>query len=144
MKSLYLASYAIFVPLLTYTSLSKENVLILSFLLLIDIATAILREWVIDPKKIQSRILCIGLISKLMVWILPFVIIIAGKGANIDLSKLGNISLSVFIVAEAYSIIGNVIQIRARDKTIYEYDAITLVLRETQHFLRKMLEKMVR
>lgn len=131
-------SYTILVPLFTYTGVSSELVAILSVLIILDIFTAIVREFVVG-EKIKSRMFWVGVTAKMLLILIPFVVILVGKGVGIDLASLGKVTLSIFIVAEGYSIIGNVIQIRAKDKTIDEQDAITSVIKGIESMLKKIL-----
>lgn len=50
--------------------------------------------------------------------------------------------MTLLIVSEWYSVVGNIIQIREKDSTINEYDAITSVMRFIQHSLKSILEKL--
>lgn len=131
-------SYALLVPLFTYIGVSKELVGILCVLIVLDIITAILREFVVG-ERIRSRMFWIGVTAKLLLILIPFVVILVGKGVGIDLGSLGKVTLSIFIVAEGYSIIGNIIQIRAKDKSIDEQDAITSVIKGIEGTLKKIL-----
>ncbi len=131
-------SYALLVPLFTYIGVSKELVAILCVLIVLDIITAILREYVVG-ERIRSRMFWIGVTAKLLLILIPFVVILVGKGVGIDLGSLGKVTLSIFIVAEGYSIIGNIIQIRAKDKSIDEQDAITAVIKGIESTLKKIL-----
>lgn len=131
-------SYTILVPLFTYIGVSSELVAILSVLIVFDIFTAVVRE-VIVGERIKSRMFWIGVTAKMLLILIPFVVILVGKGVGIDLGFLGKVTLSIFIVAEGYSIIGNVIQIRAKDKTIDEQDAITSVIKGIESMFKKIL-----
>lgn len=131
-------SYGVLVPLFTYTQLSQELVLILSVMLLLDIATGIIRECIIG--KLKSREITKGVISKMLLLMVPFILIMVGKGAGIDMSPIAKLVISTFIIAEGYSTIGNIIQIRLKDKTIGEQDAITMVLQKAQQIISSLLE----
>ncbi len=81
----------------------------------------------------------IGISAKMLLILIPFVVILVGKGSGVDLLAFGKITLSIFIVAEGYSIIGNIIQIRQKDKTIDEQDAITIVIKSIEAKLKKII-----
>lgn len=132
-------SYAIIVPLFAYTGISSELVSILSVLILTDIITAILRELVLGY-EIKSRTLWVGIVAKMLLIIVPFVLILIGKGVNINFAEIAKLSLSTFIVAEGYSIIGNIIQIKQGDGSISEQDAITFILKKAQDTIKQVLE----
>lgn len=131
-------SYFVIVPILAYLELSAELVGILCTLIVLDIVTAIIREYV-TGSRIRSRMFWIGVSAKLLLILIPFVVILVGKGAGINLLPLGRITLSIFIVAEGYSIIGNIMQTRMKDPTIDEQDAITAVIKGIEKTLKKIL-----
>lgn len=131
-------SYFILVPLFTYTGISGELVAVLTTLIVLDIMTALIREYAVG-NRIKSRTFWIGVSAKMLLIIVPFIVILVGKGAGIDLLPMGRITLSIFIVAEGYSIIGNIIQIRKKDVTIDEQDAITSVIKGVEKTFKKIL-----
>lgn len=131
-------AYFILVPLFTYTGISHELVGILSVLITMDIFTAVVREYLLG-NRLKSRMFWIGISAKMLLILIPFVVILVGKGSGVDLLAFGKVTLSIFIVAEGYSIIGNIIQIRQKDKTIDEQDAITLVIKSIESKLKKII-----
>lgn len=120
--------YGPFIALFAYTGLSSELAGILTALILLDLFTGIIREYVMGC-RITSRMIWIGTSSKLLLILIPVIVILVGKGANVDLLLLGKFTMSAFIVAEGYSIIGNIMQIRKGDVTIDEQDAITSIIK---------------
>lgn len=136
-------SYFFLVPLFAYTGISAELVGILSVLIVMDIITAIIREYAIG-NRIKSRMFWIGVSAKMLLIVVPFIVILVGKGSGIDLLSMGRITLSIFIVAEGYSILGNIIQIRRKDKTIDEQDAITMMIKAIEKKLKSILSVLMR
>lgn len=134
-------SYGIFVPLFAYTGISHELIIILSVLLFADIFTGAIRECLIG--KLKSRELMKGITSKVLLLIVPFILILVGKGVDIDMSPIAKLVLSTFIVAEGYSIIGNIVQIRMKDMSLGEQDAITMVLEKAQQIIKSLLESIM-
>lgn len=134
-------SYGILVPLFAYTGISYELVMILSVLLFVDILTGAIRECIIG--KLKSRELVKGITSKVLLLLVPFVLILIGKGVDIDFSPISKLVLSTFIVSEGYSIIGNIVQIRMKDKSLGEQDAITMVLEKAQSIIKTILESLM-
>ena len=137
-KVLKSLSYFVIVPLLTYLELSAELVGILCTLIVLDIITAIIREYA-TGNRIRSRMFWIGVSAKMLLILIPFVVILVGKGAGINLLPMARITLSIFIVAEGYSIIGNIMQTRMKDETLDEQDAITAVIKNIEKMLKKIL-----
>lgn len=131
-------SYFILVPLFAYTGISGELVAVLTTLIVLDIMTALIREYAVG-NRLKSRMFWIGVSAKMLLILIPFVVILVGKGAGVNLLPMGRITLSIFIVAEGYSIIGNIIQIRKKDITIDEQDAITSVIKGIEKTFKKIL-----
>jgi len=131
-------SYGILVPLLSYTGISGELVSILAVLLTVDTVTGIVRECAIG--KLKSRDITKGIASKILLMCVPFVLVLVGKGAGVDMSPIAKLVLSTFIVSEGYSIIGNIVQVRMKDKGIGEQDAVTMLLVRAQDIVKSLLE----
>lgn len=137
-KALKFISYFFLVPLFTYTGISGELVGILAILICVDIITALIREYAVGH-RIKSRTFWIGVSAKMLLIVIPFIVILVGKGAGLDLLSMGRVTLSIFTVAEGYSIIGNIVQIRKKDVTIDEQDAITSVIKGVEKTFKKIL-----
>ncbi len=135
--------YLVVVPLFAYTNISREAVTILSILFAVDFLTAIIRENVTNPQGITSSEMKAGFTSKMVTLMIPFLISIVGKAAGYDLSMLANTTIGVFCLAEFYSVNGNIIQIREKDKTVTEYDAITILLKKLQQLIRGLVESII-
>ncbi len=131
---------AFYIPI-AYLGISHNAIAALTILILIDTALGILAAHAIGG-KIKSSILAGGLVSKLVLLLVPMSIALAGKGIGYELDGLVGASISILVLSETYSIIGNIIQIRKKEK-VDEQDAvhISLVyLRKT--VLRILGEKM--
>lgn len=135
-----LASYPVLGGLLAYLGLGGEQMLILAGLLLLDTCTGILREFVVSPQTFSSRVGIIGIVSKFLVFSLPFIIATVAKGSGIEnLQGILNITISTLIVYEGWSILANIGQIRAKDKTLSQYDAISFLIKKLQDILKAVL-----
>jgi len=142
-KALKFISYFFLVPLFTYTGISSELVSILTALIVMDIFTAIVREYAVG-NRIKSRMFWIGVSAKMLLIIVPFVVILVGKGIGLNLSNMGSVTLSIFIVAEGYSIFGNIVQIRKKDVTIDEQDAITMFIKTIEKKFKEILGVLIK
>lgn len=134
-------SYGIFVPLLAYTQISAELLTLCAVIIGLDIVTGSIREWLTDNFK--SREFIKGMFSKFILMLVPFIMVIAGKGVGLDMSGIINLVLGTFIVAESYSTLGNIVQIRQGDKSISEQDAITMVISKAQSIIKSVLDSMM-
>lgn len=120
--------------------LSTEAFAIFGVLIVIDTITGILRSSrVFGARSVTSLKLTSGVISKLLIIGVPLIIAWAGKGAGIPMGALAQGALSMLILAEAYSILGNIHAIRT-GKNVKEFDAINWVLEKVrttiEHYLK--------
>lgn len=128
----YIAIFLMGLPLDAYA-------ILVSFMCL-DIALGVTRSVVLHgPRSITSRLLTMGVVEKAMVLIIPALIVWTGRGAGIDLLFIGKGALSILVLAEAYSILGNIQAIRTK-KDIKEYDAVTFLLKKLRDILEKLLK----
>ena len=134
-------SYGVLVPIFAYTGIPTELVIVLTVLIGFDCLTAIFRE--VLQNNFTSRSLWIGLAAKSLLISVPFVLILVGKGAYIDMTPIAKLVLSTFIVAEGYSILGNIVQIRKGDKSLSEQDAITFILKKAQEIIKQILNNLM-
>ena len=134
-----LFSYPAAVMVFGYLGLDSEQMHILALLLAVDVITGIVREFAIDPSKFSSKVGIIGMLSKLLTFTLPMVIALVGKGIGLDMAEFISVAISTLIVYEGWSILSNIGQIRAKDRTIPEYDAISFLIKKTQDFFKKIL-----
>lgn len=119
--------------------LSTESYTILAGLMILDTITGVIRAGVVHGwRSVNSHNLSFGVLSKMCLIATPFIVAIAGRGAGVDLTLVAKGALSMLILSEAYSILGNTQAIRIR-KDIQEFDAINFLLIR----LRKGLEKLL-
>ncbi|OLS16008.1 MAG: hypothetical protein RBG13Loki_0386 [Promethearchaeota archaeon CR_4] len=122
-----------------FFGLSTEAYGILALLMIVDTITGVIRVGVVHGwRSVNSHNLSFGILSKMCLILVPVVVSVAGTGAGVDLTMIAKGALSVIILSEGYSILGNVQSIRSR-KDIDEFDAINFLLSR----LRKMLEKLL-
>lgn len=133
-------SYVIaFLATLEFLNLDSTAVVVLAILLLFDFATGVLRAGVVDGKHtIRSSEAIRGAAAKVIVFVIPFVLAIAGKGAGMDLSSLAASSLTVFIFSTTYSIMGNVHSVTTGRPKV-EFDAIDYMYRVVGKALKKAI-----
>ncbi len=113
---------------------------ILFFLMCIDMATGIVSTGTIEGwAKIKSRVAIAGLLSKLMVLLIPLVIALVGSGLHQDLTLIAVGAVYILILSEAYSVLGNIQAIRA-GKKVTEFDAVSMLLKSIRKMFMKMLK----
>ncbi len=112
---------------------------ILLVFIIVDMITGIWRVGVTKGgQEIKSAHAINGLVSKLLFALIPLVIAYSGKGIGVNLIDFAKGSLSVLILATAYSIIGNIYTIRTGEY-VKEFDAVRLILSA----FRKLLDSSI-
>lgn len=120
--------------------MSPDSFAILGILMLVDTITGVLRVgrtrgW----RAVQSSKLSAGILSKAVVITVPVLIAWAGKGAGIDLTQIAEATLSVLILAELYSTLGNIYGIHT-GKEVKEFDAVAFILQRVRDLIEKVLK----
>lgn len=130
----------IYVPLL-WVGLPPETYGILFILMVIDTATGVTASYVIRGKhSIKSHLFAAGITSKLIILTVPFILALTAKGIGMDMTAFVRHSLSLFILSETYSIIGNYLSIK-RKEYVAEFDAISFVLEKIRQGLLAVIQK---
>lgn len=123
--------------------LSLDSYFILIAFMTLDIVLGIARTAVIyGGSHIRSFRLSVGVLSKLTLLIVPLLVVWTGKGVGLNLLFVAQWALGVLILAEAYSILGNIHAIRIR-KDVPEFDVVSWLLRKIQVALLGILQKSV-
>jgi len=124
-NALYLPSFLIAVGFPEQTAWS---ITILTTLMLIDFITGIAASSKIYGWcSITSKRMTSGVVSKLVILLIPFIIAMTGKGIGVDFMVYVQWSLVILILSEAYSNAGN-IQTYRTGKKVLEVDAVSLLL----------------
>ncbi len=109
--------------------ISMENYAILAIFMGIDILTGVVKSYHVQgPKSLTSYAMKVGVLSKSCLLLIPVIIAWAGKGVDLDLLWFARGSLAMLILAETYSIIGNIYAINRREEK-GEFDAVSFVLK---------------
>jgi len=113
----------------------------LTVLMIIDFLTGILASAHIDGlRSITSKRMIAGALSKMVVLLIPFILVIAGFGIGIDLEQYVQGTIVILILAEAYSNLGNIQSFRT-GKRVAEIDAVSAVLKGIRNYILSLLEK---
>jgi phage-related holin len=116
-----------------------ENYTILAVFMGIDILTGLIKVWRVEGgSSIKSRKIQAGVISKAFILIIPIIIVWSGRGVGIDLSWFGHGALGMLILAEAYSIIGNIHAISRKEEKA-EFDAVSFVLNKIKAIIENLI-----
>lgn len=130
-----------FIPLASYIGylgIDKEKLAILAILMSIDMVTGTIKAYV-TKTDITSRRWVAGFLSKMVVLLVPFTIALMAKGVDFDIKWFVGLCISILVVAEAYSIVGNIHTIKTGE-VVREIDAVSAIVQA----LRKIFENLLR
>lgn len=117
------------------------SITILTFLMVIDFITGIIASAKVDGiQSITSKRMTAGAVAKLIIILIPFIVLLTGKGLGLDSMKYVQGVLFILIVAEAYSNLGNIQSFRTGQR-VPEIDAVSLLLKKIRKGLLELLDK---
>lgn len=122
----YLAAGAI--GIFTYIGLDTRALFILGILMILDVVTGIIKSGTVRGwRSIKSMKLTSGVLAKLLTILVPIVVAIAGLGIGADLVFVASSALTILILAETYSILGNIHSVTVGEEKP-EFDAVGAIL----------------
>ena len=122
------------------TGVSTQIVNILTILIFLDILTGITKSYrLYGGTSIRSGRLSGGILSKLVVILIPLILALAGKGIGIDLTELVKGSFGTLILAETYSNFSNINQIRT-GVAEKEFDVVSKLLEQIKKIILALLD----
>lgn len=135
---LYLPAFLIAIGLPEFLSWAISS---LTFLMIVDVFTGMLASARIDGiDGLTSRKMLGGIVAKTTILILPFVVVLIGKGLGVDLFSYIRGVVSLLVLAEAYSVVGNIYSAKNQQR-LPEVDFISIVLKKIRDFIINLLEK---
>lgn len=126
-----------FASLIAFLGLDVTKLAILSLLMLFDLFTGVVKAYV-RKEDVTSRRLSAGFLSKIMMLLIPLTVALMAKGMDIDMRWFVTFTVSILIVAEAYSVVGNVYTIKTGE-AVKEIDAVSAIVKALSRFLENML-----
>ena len=125
--------------LVQFLEIDAKKLSILVVLMCIDMLTGTFKAYRIK-ENITSRRWIAGFLSKLVVLLVPFTIALMAKGVNFDVKWFIGFSLSIMVIAEAYSILGNIYTFKTGE-AVAEIDAVSAIIKVLRNFLENMIER---
>lgn len=119
---------------LVYLWLPKDAVMIFAVLMAVDFVTGVISAYVDDKTKVRSQTAIKWAVKKVSIFLVPFVVALMLKGAWYDAGWMVTTILSILIVSEWYSILGNIYSIKTGNK-VTEIDALWYILELVRKFL---------
>jgi hypothetical protein len=134
--SVFIAGFS---ALFAFLGLNPVQFTILAALMCFDLFTGLAKAYRIE-NSISSYKLRIGVISKILYLCVPIILALTVRGINISFGNwLISFSVNALILAEAYSILGNIYTFKTKRK-MKEIDAISYILRAIKRQLDRLLE----
>lgn len=113
----------------------------LTFLMFIDVLTGVIASGIIDGKKeITSRKMVAGVVAKSLILLIPFLFVLVGRGIGVELLKYAGGVTIVLILAEFYSITGNIYSAKNGER-LPEVDFISMLLKRMRIIILEILDK---
>ncbi len=113
---------------------------VLGFLMVMDVMTGVTRAYyVTGGQSIRSSIFKRGIIAKMLLISALISTALAGKGVGFEVHQLAQGFVSVLILGELYSILGNIHSIRSGTVKV-EFDAVAWLLEKVKEMLTKILK----
>ncbi|WP_442765490.1 phage holin family protein [Sulfurospirillum cavolei] len=125
--------------LLQFLEIDAQKLTILVVLMCIDMITGTFKAYR-TKENITSRRWIAGFLSKLVVLLVPFTIALMAKGVDFEVKWFIGFSLSIMVIAEAYSILGNIYTFKTGE-WVAEIDAVSAVIKVLRNFLENMIER---
>lgn len=126
-----------FASLIAFLGLDVTKLAILSLLMLFDLFTGVVKAYV-SKEDVTSRRLSAGFLSKIMMLLIPLTVALMAKGMDMDMRWFVTFTVSILIVAESYSVVGNVYTIKTGE-AVKEIDAVSAIVKALSRFLENML-----
>jgi len=125
--------------LVQFLEIDGKKLSILVVLMCIDMLTGTFKAYR-TKENITSRRWIAGFLSKLVVLLVPFTIALMAKGVDFDVKWFIGFSLSIMVIAEAYSILGNIYTFKTGE-AVAEIDAVSAIIKVLRNFLENMIER---
>lgn len=125
--------------LVQFLEIDTKKLSILVILMCIDMLTGTFKAYR-TKENITSRRWIAGFLSKLVVLLVPFTIALMAKGVDFDVKWFIGFSLSIMVIAEAYSILGNIYTFKTGE-AVAEIDAVSAIIKVLRNFLENMIER---
>lgn len=136
-NSTYVLAYFITIQ---YLGFNPETLAIYSVLMVLDVFTGVVRSAMVKGwTSVKSSLGIRGMLKKILVLTGIFSVALTAKGVGFDITMFVQSTLNVFILAEAYSILGN-IHSAITKKPKSEFDAVTYLLNKVEVALKAAMK----
>lgn len=127
--------------LAAFVGVSYDAYAAFAVLMLLDVITGVLASaQTMGWRSVTSKRLSFGLISKLLLLLIPLSIALAGRSAGVDMSSIIASSFFILTVSELYSVIGNIYAVKT-GRRVPEFDAISVILGHIRNLINRIPTK---
>ncbi len=99
-----------------------------------DFITWVVGAYVDNKKDVKSETAIKWLIKKVSIFLVPFIVALMLKGSGYESNGIITTILSILIVSEGYSILGNIYTIKT-GKKVTEIDALGIILKKVKELI---------
>ena len=124
----------------SYLGISWESMALLAVLLWLDYLTGIAKVYVLDKNSFRSHRAIAGIIAKVTLLLVPIVFAVLAKQIGYDIKVFTDGIISMLMLAEAFSVIGNIRSIHAGEE-VPEIDIMSVVLGKISAAIEALLNK---
>lgn len=127
--------------LFAFLNINIDIVNILCWLILIDIFTGFLKTMAVPALKFTFKELYIGLMTKLIIILIPMTLALVALGLGYDFRFIINSLLKMLIVSEGISIFTNAISVKKR-RVVQNKDYLHIILVYIRNVLVKFFDNL--
>lgn len=123
-----------------FLGFNPEALAALIFLMLLDLITGVIRAGIVNGgRSIKSSILRNGILAKVLLLVSLLAMGITTEGVGLDIGLFSQGVVSVLMLGELYSILGNVHSVKTGEKKV-EFDAVGWLLGKVKDALNNVLK----
>ena len=131
--------YIPFIAFMNFLKLDHIAIEMFALLLVIDMLTGIAKSLRLGIKPTSKRF-SLGILSKLILILVPIILSIAAKAIDINISAIVYTAINALILNEVYSSIANIYTIRT-GKIVEEFDVLSKLLFIIKSFMTRILDE---
>lgn len=121
--------------------IDADTVMILTLLMGLDTLVGLIKAVVLN-KKISFNIFFWGVMTKLVILIVPMVLALVAKGVGFEFKWFVDITLDILVLSEGFSIISNIASIRER-KEVKNKDVVADLLNAIRNGMLKIIKNLM-
>lgn len=132
--------------ILTYFSFTQEMIWIFALLMGLDFIFAIVARWIYKPDEVESKAAVKGIVRKIGIFMLPFIVVIGGKvmgtliWEEINFFFIASVCMGFLIMQELYSLMRHIYNISTWQH-LPEYEVATKIMKAISYVLKSTIDR---